>query len=238
METIRYLTITVGTFLILQTLLVIMHEFTHSTTAWLLGDMKSPFGIVWGNPLMMTHWDEGVGYKQLFATGHSIEGAIIGISPCVLHAVIVILGLVFMQTQWLNDRKWLFHVIFWFIVANFMELVAYVLMRAFASHGDIGNFNHGLGLSPWIVFIFGSLALLAGLFFFYRRILPRANNIFAQGNRYLEWSILILSSFIMFLWGSGIRVMAYVTGPQWMFGLLGVFFFILVLFLFRPNRKV
>ena len=53
-----YMIIVLMTFAVLQSVVVVMHEFTHSTVAWLLGYTQSPFGIVWGNPLTMTGWDE------------------------------------------------------------------------------------------------------------------------------------------------------------------------------------
>ena len=74
-NTLAYLALTVATFLALQALLIVMHEFTHSTTAWALGCMANPLDIVWGNPVMMTGWDEGVGYQKLFAQGRMIPAA-------------------------------------------------------------------------------------------------------------------------------------------------------------------
>ena len=237
LDTFRYLIITVATFLVLQALLVVMHEFTHSTMAWALGAMPSPLGIVWGNPLTMTGWDEGVNYTRLFASGRGVSAAIIGVSPLVMHTAIVTLGMVFLQKKGMWQRKWLAHALFWFVVANFMELIAYVLMRAFASHGDVGIFNRGLGLSPWIIFSAGSLALVAGLSFLFRKILPRIYAMFARGNRLYEWCILILTAFLLFVWGSGLRVVLYVyPDPQWMFGLLGFAAFIAVLGPCNPSR--
>ena len=81
------------TFAVLQSVLVVMHEFTHSTVAWLLGCMPTPWGIRWGNPLTLRGWDEGVAYALLFASGHGHGAAIVGVSPLVLHAAIVTLGL-------------------------------------------------------------------------------------------------------------------------------------------------
>lgn len=236
-EAIPYLIIVVVSFFILQSTVVVMHEFTHSTTAWVLGDLPSPFDIVWGNPLMMTGWDEGVDYHKLVAEGRYIQEALIGGSPLLMHALIVTWSLIFLQKESLVKRKWLFHAVFWFTAANCMELIAYIWMRPFSSHGDTGHFNHGLGLSPWILFILGSSALVFGLYVFYQRVLPRAHALFARGNPVIEWTILGLSAFIMFLWGSGIRVMAYVSGPQRFFGLLGVLAFIMVVFLFRPKQE-
>jgi len=236
-ETLVYVVIVVVTFAILQAVLVVMHEFTHSTVAWLLGHMRSPLDIVWGNPLTLDGWDEGVHYSELFASGHLRAAAIIGVSPLVVHAAIVTLGLVLMQRKGTQGRKWLFHTIFWFVIANLMELINYIIMRSWATHGDTGNFNRGLGLSPWIIFIVGSLAIVVGLYILFGKILPHMYAIFARGNRLTEWAILVMTAFFLFIWGSGIRVVFDVyPDSQWMFGLLGFAAFGLVLAICNPSR--
>ncbi len=233
--TLKYLAILIPTFLLLQALLIIMHEFTHSTVAWLLDDMHSPLDIIWGNPLMMTGWDEGVGYKRLFAEGHYHAAAIIGVSPLIMHSLVVSTSIVLMLRKWMLSRKWLFHTVFWFTIANLMELIAYILMRGFSAHGDTGNFNHGMEVSPWYLFIIGSLALAAGVYIFYKKVLPRFYAVMAPGNRTLQWVILAVSAFILFFWGSGIRVMIYVyPDPQWAFGLLAFPAFVAVMYFFKP----
>lgn len=237
--TLGYLIIVIVTFAVLQTVVVIVHEFTHSTVAWLLGCMPSPLDIVWGNPLLMTCWDEGVAYSRLFPSGHNPAEAIIGGSPLVFHTIIVTLGIVFLQKQWMTERKWLFHTLFWFVIANFMELIAYIVMRPFASGGDTGHFNRGLGLSPWILFVAGTLIILVGLYVLFRKILPRMYAVFAQGNRLTEWMILSVTAFFLFMWGSGIRIVFYIyPDPQWMFGLLGFAAFGVVLFACNPSRYI
>ncbi|MBN2686781.1 MAG: hypothetical protein JXR85_01270 [Deltaproteobacteria bacterium] len=234
--TLGYVIIVIMTFAALQSIVVVMHEFTHSTVAWLLGCMPSPLGIVWGNPLMMTGWDEGVHYSKLFPSGHHAAEAIIGGSPLVLHTIIVTLGIIFLKGRWLKEKKWLYHTIYWFVIANFMELIAYIVMRPFASGGDTGHFNRGLGLSPWILFIAGTLVILVGLYILFRKILPRMYAAFAQGNRLTEWMIFSVTAFLLFLWGSGLRVVFYIyPDPQWMFGLLGFAAFGIVLFTCNPS---
>ncbi len=227
--------IAIMTFAALQSIVVVMHEFTHSTAAWLLGYMPSPLGIVWGNPLMMTGWDEGVPYSRLFPSGHHAAEAIIGGGPLAVHTVIVTLGILSLQGQRMIKRKWFFHILYWFVIANFMELIAYIVMRAFASGGDVGHFNRGLGLSPWILFVAGTLMIMVGLYFLFRKILPLMYAFFAWENRLNEWAILLMTAFFLFLWGSGIRVVFYVyPDPQWMFGLLGFAAFGVVLFACNP----
>lgn len=226
------------TFIIMQAIVVIIHEHTHSTVAWILGYMRSPFDIIWGNPLTLTGWDEGVHYKELFSSGHLTAAAIIGVSPLIVHTGIVIMGLVLLQMERMRKRKWLFHMLYWFLIAHYMELIAYITMRAFAIHGDIGIFNRGMGLSPWVIFTAGSLAVAAGLYILFKKILPEMYTVFAQGNRLNQWMILIMTCFILFIWGSGMRVILYsYPDPQWMFGLLGPAAFALVLITCRPQQK-
>jgi len=225
------------TFIIMQAVVVVMHEFTHSTVAWLLGHKQSPFDIIWGNPLTLTGWDEGVGYKELFSTGHSTAAAIIGVSPLIVHTGVVISVLLLLQMERIRNRKWLFHILYWFLIANYMELIAYINMRAFASHGDVGIFNRGLGLSPWVLFTAGSMAITAGLYILFKRILSEMYNVFAEDNRLNQWMILIMTCFILFIWGSGMRVMLYIyPDPQWMFGLLGPAASAVVLITCRPHN--
>lgn len=233
----RYVIVVIMTFVALQSIVVVMHEFTHSTVAWLLGCMQNPLDIVWGNPLMMTGWDEGVHYSKLFPSGHNVAEAIIGGSPLVLHTTIVTLGFFFLNRPWRNEKKWLYHTIYWFIIANFMELIAYIVMRPFASGGDTGHFNRGLGLSPWFLFVVGTLLILVGLYILFWKILPRMYATFAQGNRLTEWMILLMTAFFLFLWGSGIRVVFYIyPDPQWMFGLIGFATFGAALVVCNPSR--
>lgn len=148
-ETSAYVFIVLITFIVLQSTVVVMHEFTHSTAAWFFGDITSPRDIIWGNFFTMTGWDEGVHYHNLFPSGNDITEAIIGASPLLVHSIIVAFGLWFLKTGWMRGKKLLFHILYWFTVANFMELIAYITMRSFASGGDTGHLSRGLGLSPW-----------------------------------------------------------------------------------------
>ena len=233
----RHFILWLGTFFVLQAAVVVLHEFTHATTAWLLGEMPSPLGIVWGNPLTMTGWDEGVDYTRIFRDGPGWHGSVIGFMPIVMHSAAVAAALWLMRGEWLPKRRWLFNGVYWLTVVNLMELVAYIYMRAFSGHGDIGNFDVGLGISPWWMFLFGSAVLTWALWLFYRHALPRMQALFADGGPASAWALLILTSFLLFLWGSGIRVMAYVEGPQWTFGLLGFAGFGAALWLFRPELQ-
>ena len=237
-EAIVYLIVMVATFFMFQAIVILIHEFTHSITAYLLGVMPSPLSIVWGNFLTMTCWDEGVQYSRLWATGYGVEGAITGIMPLVVHTLIIICGLYVLSSGLLFKHKWGYHLVFWFIIANLMELFAYMPMRAFAAHGDTGNFNHGLGLDPLLLFIPGTIFVLLLIYYLFARVIPGMYVVVAEESRIIRHLILYFSAFTLFLWGSGLRVVLYVyPDPQWIMGFIGFAGFGLVLWFCRPDME-
>ena len=231
-----YLAVSLVTFIFFQSLVVVSHELTHSTTAWLLGEMDNPLAIVWGNPIMMTGWDEGVEYHRLFEQGKFLKAAVIGVSPLLMHSLVSAACFLGIASGRLRNR-WVANAAYWYAVGNLMELTAYVYMRSFARHGDVGIFNRGADLSPWWFFIIASILLTAALVYLFRGILPKIQTLFAPTSPSIQWGMLTASVFIIFLWGSGLRVMAYVSGPQWLFGIMGVPAFIGIVWYFRPRSS-
>ena len=229
-KTLVYVVVTIVTFVILQSATIVIHEFVHSTTAWLLGYMPSPLSVVWGNPVTMRGWDEGVPYDQLFPTTGNPAQAIIGGSPLVFHAIVVVVGLLLLQQTWMATRKWLFHTFYWFVIVSLMELISYIVIRPFAPGGDTFHINHGLAISPWILFVAGTLLITVALYILFTKVLPLLCEIIAPGNHLAHWAIVLMTAFILFLWGSGMRAMSMYPDPQWMFGLIGVAAFVFVLF--------
>ena len=140
-ETLRFVLLTITFYFAAQTLMVILHEHAHSTAAWLLGYSATPFTVVWGNPVTNLGWDEGVAYDELFRSPGQLAEAIIGGVPLLIHAVLVSCGLYLLQRPALMRRRLLFFAVYWFVVANLTELVAYIFMRPLIGSGDTGRFN-------------------------------------------------------------------------------------------------
>ncbi|WP_292415657.1 hypothetical protein [Methanoregula sp.] len=233
---IVYAMIAAATYFFFQSAIVIIHEHIHSTTAFLLGRMQDPLAIVWGNPLTLDGWDEGVSYSDLFNAGLGADAAVIAVMPLVFHAVVVIAGLWLLLSPFLVRRKWAFHLVFWFIIVNLMELIAYMPLRAFASNGDIGNINHGLGLSPWVLFFPGTLLILLFLGILFFRILPRANVIIAGDSRPVRYALLFLAAFFVFDWRSIFRVILLPpSSAGWEIGAIALIACVLVILLCRPG---
>ena len=231
-----YSAIAVATYFFIQSVFVILHEHIHSTTAYLLGHMSSPFAIVWGNPLTLSGWDEGVSYSALFSAGLGPDAAIIAVMPLIFHAIVVTGGIWVLLSPLLAKRKWWFHLVFWLVVMNLMELIAYMPMRAFETHEDIGNINHGLGLSPWVLFFPGTLLILLWLYLLFCRVLPRASVVIAGDSQPVRYALLILSAFFVFDWRSIFRVVLLpFPETEWVIGFAGILSCVIVILLCRPG---
>ena len=219
-ELMKFSLITIAIYFTLQTIVVITHEYAHSVAAWVLGDTPSPFTVVWGNPITIRGWDEGVPYDEVFrSSGHPAEAAIGGI-PLLMHSVFAALGL-FLLHHHLTRRKPIFLVVYWFVIVNLTELIAYILMRPFAGSGDTGRFNEGLRLSPWPLFLVGTVLLALALGVLLRSVMPRlAHSVDRSRKKY--GIVVCFTAFVMFLWGSGLRIMSLYPDRQWKWGLVGV----------------
>jgi hypothetical protein len=211
----------VGLYLVVQSVVLVAHEFAHSTTAWLLGYSSTPFTVVWGNPITILGWDEGVPYDQLFASGGRPAEAAIGGMPLLMHTIFISLTLIGLQRGSITRHKLAFYALYWFLVINLTEMVAYIWMRPFIATGDTGRFTQGFSISPWYLFVAGSVLLLWAFSLILVKIMPRLDTI-AGGSRAKHSIVVWLTAFITFLWGSGLRIMTLYPDLQWRWGLIGL----------------
>ena len=104
-----YALIAIATCIVFGALFVVVHEHLHSAVAYLMGHMRSPLEIVWGNLLTLDGWDEGVSYSAMFSAGQGADAAIIAVSPLIMHTAFVIGGLRLLLSDALVRKRWLFH---------------------------------------------------------------------------------------------------------------------------------
>ena len=224
-EWIRFLLVTLAIYFALQSIVVVGHEYAHSTAAWLLGYTPSPLTVTWGNFLTITGWDEGVPYDRLFpSAGHPAE-AVIGGIPLFMHTVFVVVGLYLLQRAPSTTHRLWFYTIYLFVVVNLTELVAYLVMRPFAGSGDTGRFNEGLSVSPWFLFVAGTAFIVLALCILLVRVTPKLEMVTGGSKKKLR-VIVWFTAFVMFLWGSGLRIMSLYPDRQWKWGMLGVVGFV------------
>jgi hypothetical protein len=211
----------VAAYFAIQSVVAVAHEFAHSGTAWLLGYTATPFTVVWGNPITIQGWDEGVPYDRLFPEpGHPAEAAIGGM-PLLMHAVLLAISLAVLLRLRAGERRATFFGCYLLAMWNLAELIAYIFMRPFIPDGDTGRFNEGLNISPWPLFITGTVLLLIALWALACRVGPKIDRL-TDGSRLEHRAVTWFAGFIIFLWASGIRMMWLYPDPRWTTGLIGV----------------
>jgi hypothetical protein len=148
-------------FFVMHHALVYLHEWTHSTIAWLAGYKSNPFAIYYGTE-WFTLWDidEAVPYTQILADAKPNVAATIAIAPVLLEVVLFLIGLKLLKllTNW-----WAFAFAYWFTLIEISEVYDYIPIRTFSKSGDMHNFLSATGLSPYFLFIPGTFFVLWGI---------------------------------------------------------------------------
>lgn len=213
------------TYFVLQDFITIVHEYAHSTSAWLLAYTPTAFTVVWGNWIVPRGWDEGVPYDRLFPLPGNFAEAVIGGIPLLMHTIFLIGSFYFLMRPFPRKRRLLFFTLYLFAVVNLAELISYIVMRPFIPDGDTGRFNEGMSMSPWILFVAGTAFLIVALWVLARRVGPKLDA-FTDRSRLVHWAVVLSTAFILFLWGSGLRMISLYPEPQWRAGLVGVAAFV------------
>jgi hypothetical protein len=226
----------IAAYFAIQSTVAVAHEFAHSGSAWLLGYTRTPLTIVWGNPITITGWDEGVPYDRLFPAPGDPAEAVIGGIPLLMHALLLAGSLFALTRPRICARAIPFFGFYLLAIWNFAELIAYIIMRPFISTGDTGRFNEGLNISPWPLFVVGTALLLLALWLFARRIGPKIDQL-TDGSLVEHRAVTWFAGFIMFLWASGIRMLSLYPDPQWKAGLIGFAAFVAWIVIdWKPDR--
>lgn len=180
------------------------HEYSHSTTAWLLGYKSNPLALDYGrftlgNVLLAGQVDENVDYRAIFAQDHGHAAAFIAFAGSGIgNAPLYLVTLLLLWKEAVRRRPRLFLFLFWLnlmCVGNFYD---YVPIRTFVSHGDIANITHGLKISPWVVVVVAGYPIALAMWYFFARILKDASSLLVPGSRGLQATLVVICAFLMF----------------------------------------
>jgi hypothetical protein len=230
------LTITVVSFLFLHLLIIVMHEFSHSFCAYFLGWKPDPWDIIYGS-IIGAHWDENVDYSAIFAAGEGPAAAAIAFAGPLSNIMLFFVTVGLMSTKSVKNHRWIYHCTFWTCVITFAMVFEYVFTRSFLQHDDFGNINHGLGISPWSIFIVGTLLGILGLYYIIVYLLPEYHAIVTPHERPLQYVTVSAVCFVIFLFYIGLRITAYPDVPEWWCGVVGIAALFIVSFAASPARR-
>jgi hypothetical protein len=175
---------------------IILHEWGHGTIAWLYGYKGSPFDVEYGGWLLL-RVDENVPYNQILAADHGVAAALIGIAGLTVSVILFVLSLKVLSKIKCNFLTYSFF--YWFAVLNMVPIFQYLTIQTFSVQGDVGRFTHGLGISPWWVFIPGASFVWFSLYRFYGIFIPKAYFILSINALLMRRIFLLASLCIMFL---------------------------------------
>lgn len=191
-------------------LAVFPHEFAHSTMAWALGEMESPFGIDYGgksllNLLLLWNIDENVQYQHLFAIGHGAQAALSAFAGSGIGSTaLFIITWWLLKNQKVKDRPYLYYFLFWLQLMNLGNFYDYVPIRTFSIHGDMGNITHGLNISPWWIFVIFGYPVAYLMWQFFTNTMIRMFLNLNIDKIYLQAGLMIVCVILLFAWFGGI----------------------------------
>jgi hypothetical protein len=156
------------------------HEYSHSLTAWLLGWMKQPFGIDYGNAtvfnvILLQDVSDNVDYTSIFAGGGVVSAALIALAgPFIGNGALYFILYGLMSTGFIKSRRFFLEFFYWLALMCAGNVWSYVPIRSISTHADIAIAAKGLGLSTWALFPF--VMALSGYitWHFFCRMFPEA----------------------------------------------------------------
>jgi len=235
-----FVLLTILALFVSRQLMGLLHEWTHSSTAWVFNLKNSPFEIDYGDCGAWFLWnaDENVDYESLFSINQGTKASIIAISALIMNIFLFLLSIFMLNRETIQKRKWIYYFIFWFGVMNIGELFSYIPLRTFSETGDVGYFLRGLNISPWILFFPGTVLVGMGILYIFKKELPRYYNIMSLSSIYMRELHLIILIFFIFFWFGGKAF--YYYGPNnslSLWSLLASFLGIVFFIIFNPSLK-
>jgi hypothetical protein len=183
---------------------VLPHEYAHSFMAFALGFKSRPLAIHLGgsslaNILLLSGIDENVDYANVFAQGAGSAAALIGFAgPGLANGSLYLVSLWLMRLPSVCANTLLTMMVYWLSFMNAANLYAYVPIRTFASHADIGHITKGLGVPQWLALIVLGPPTAAVLWYLFTCTLPLVLTRIARGSPARQAIIVTLSVAIMF----------------------------------------
>ena len=232
-----YLSITVITFTVMHFLVIYMHELSHSFMACFLGAKENPLDIIWGRGIFAVACDENVDYQALFSAGKGTTAAIIAFSGPLSNIILFGITAVLISLRSVKERPWVYHTVFWALAVTFIMIFEYVFTRSFMSGDDFGNIEHGLSMSPYAIFIPGTILGLIALWYIFMVLVPGHYRIVTPFELPKQYITIASVSFVFFLLYIGLRINAYPVVPEWWCGLIGIFALFITPLLVSPMRR-
>ncbi|MDN5286227.1 MAG: hypothetical protein JWR38_2501 [Mucilaginibacter sp.] len=169
------------TFLVLLThaIAFLLHEYSHSFLAWILGFKANPLALDYGKPtlkniIFLKDVEENVDYKQIVASGNGVWGGVIALAGAGVGN-----GLLYFLCYWLTSlnrirsSRGVVTFLYWLSLMGAANLLSYAPLRVITNHGDMFIAAHSFGVSTWLLFPFVTAGTVYVMYHFFFRMFPK-----------------------------------------------------------------
>ena len=191
---LRFALATTLALLVTHAIVLLQHEYAHSTTAWVLhanaspgagggrgnaaGFMTNPLAIIYGhldlpNILLQQDMDEGVDYKAMFKAGRGFGAAMVALAGWMSNFVFYLICAGILKRYLLRLRPAGLLFLLWVALMECANLWSYAPVRIITPLYDMGNIARGLGVSSWTLFPFLVLPTVLVAWHFFGVLTPR-----------------------------------------------------------------
>jgi hypothetical protein len=181
------------------------HEYSHSTTAWLLGWKANPLALHYSHPsiaviLAQYGINENVDYTPIFASGHHNQAGIIAAAGMILGNAVI----TYAFSRWLYTKakqrgsQLIATFAYWLTVASLGNLIDYVPVRTFAFDDDMHTVATGFQVTPWIVLLVFGIPFLILFIYFFKKIEPQALQWLFPASPAQRIIVMLLTAFVIF----------------------------------------
>ncbi len=201
----RFFVLTIGLIFLAHATAYLAHEYSHATTAWLLGWMRSPVGIDYGratlaNVLFQQDVGDGVDYAPIFASGHGLQASLIAFDgPGIGNGLLYVLCLLALGRAAVRARPVLAMFLFWLALMNAGNVWSYAPMRTVTTHADMALVARGLGISTSLLLPIVTVPSLLILWSFFFRLLPLARRTFLARGPAADVFVTLMSCYFCFV---------------------------------------
>lgn len=201
----RFFILTIGLIFLAHATAYFIHEYSHATTAWLFGWMKSPVGIDYGratlaNVLFQQDVGDGVNYAPIFASGHGLEASLIAFDgPGLGNGVLYGLCFLVLSRASVRARSTVAMFLFWLALMSAGNVWSYAPMRTLTTHADMALVARGLGISNQLLFPIVTVLSLLILWSFFFRLLPLARRTFFARGPAADVFVTLMSCYFYFV---------------------------------------
>ena len=199
------------TFLVLLThaIAFLLHEYSHSFLAWILGFKANPLALNYGPPtlkniIFLKDVEENVDYKQIVASGNGIWGGVIALAGAGVGN-----GLLYFLCYWLTSIKRIkasrgaMMFLYWLSLMGAANLLSYAPLRVITDHGDMYIAAHCFGISTWLLFPFVTAGTVYVMYHFFFKMFPKVyRQVAANSGNKLLLMIVVTSYWYFGFFGS------------------------------------